>query len=119
MLVLLSRFGGDKMRIAEYRQVSTRTEQRVIHHDALWDDNGNIVAGEWYETVEVQVPVMGMVYRDATPEEISEFERQQAELPEPEPTAEERLDKLEPRTYALEDTMDDMILLMADLIGGM
>ena len=107
------------MRIAEYRQVSTRTEQRVIHHDALWDDNVNIVAGEWYETVEVQVPVMGMVYRDATPEEISEFERQQAELPEPEPTAEERLDKLEPRTYALEDTTDDMILLMADLIGGM
>lgn len=51
-------------------------------------------------------------YRDATPEEISEFERQQAEMQEPEPTAEDRLD-------ALEDTTDDMILLMADLIGGM
>lgn len=100
------------MRIAEYKQVSTRTEQRVIHHDALWDDNGNIIAGEWDETVEVQVPVMGMVYRDATPEEEAEFERQQAELPEPEPTPEERLD-------ALETTTDDMILLMADLIGGM
>ena len=99
------------MRIAEYKQVSTRTEQRVIHHDALWDDNGNVVAGEWDETVEVQVPVMGMVYRDATPEEISEFERQKAEMPEPEPTPEERLD-------ALETTTDDMILLMADLIGG-
>ena len=99
------------MRIAEYKQVSTRTEQRVIHHDALWDDNGNIVAGEWDETVEVQVPVMGMVYRDATPDEISEFERQQAETPPPEPTPEERLD-------ALETTTDDMILLMADIIGG-
>ena len=99
------------MRIAEYKQVSTCTEQRVIHHDAIWDDNGNIIAGEWDETVEVQVPMMGMVYRDATPEEISEFERQQAELPEPEPTAEERLD-------ALETTTDDMILLMADIIGG-
>lgn len=99
------------MRIAEYKQVSTRTEQRVIHHDAIWDDNGNIIAGEWDETVEVQVPVMGMVYRDATPEEISEFERQQAELPEPEPTPEERL-------AALETTTDDMILLMADIIGG-
>ena len=51
------------------------------------------------------------VYRDATPEEIAEFERQQAELPEPEPTPEERLD-------ALETTTDDMILLMAELIGG-
>ena len=52
-----------------------------------------------------------IIYRDATPEEIAEFERQQAELPEPEPTTEERLD-------ALETTTDDMILLMAELIGG-
>lgn len=102
---------GENMRIAEYKQVSTRTEKRVIHHDAIWDDNGNIVAGEWDETVGVQVPVMGMVYRDATPEEIEEFERQQAETPPPEPTPEERL-------AALEDTTDDMILLMAELIGG-
>ena len=100
------------MRYGEYKQVSTRTEQRVFHHDALWDDNGNIVAGEWDETVEVQVPVMGIVYRDATPEEEAESECQQAELPEPEPTPEERL-------AALETTTDDMILMMADLIGGM
>ena len=52
-----------------------------------------------------------MIYRDSTSEEEAEFERQQAELPEPEPTPEERLD-------ALETTTDDMILLMADLIGG-
>ena len=52
-----------------------------------------------------------MIYRDATPEEVAEFERQQAELPKPEPTTEERLD-------SLETTTDDMILLMADLIGG-
>ena len=99
------------MRIAEYKQISTRTEQRVIHHDAIWDDNGNIVAGEWDETVEAQVPVMGMVYRDATTDEIAEMERQKAEIPEPEPTPDERLN-------ALEATTDDMILLMADLIGG-
>lgn len=83
------------MRIAEYKQVSTRIEQRVIHHDALWDDNGNIVANAWDETVDMQVPVMGMVYRDATPEEIAEMERAQAELPEPEMTTEERLDQVE------------------------
>lgn len=52
-----------------------------------------------------------LTYRDATPEEIAELERQQAEMPKPEPTPEERLD-------ALETTTDDMILLMADLIGG-
>ena len=100
------------MRINELVKVGERTEQRVIHHEAEYDEDGNIINEAWEETVEVQVPVMGMVYRDATPEEISEFERQQAETPPPEPTPEERLD-------ALEDTTDDMILLMADLIGGM
>lgn len=99
------------MKINELVKVGERTEQRVIHHDAIWDDNGNIVANAWDETVEVQVPVMGIVYRDATPEEIAEFERQQSELPPPEPTPEERLD-------TLETTTDDIILMMAELIGG-
>lgn len=49
--------------------------------------------------------------REMTAEEIAEFERQQAEMPEPEPSPEERLDDLE-------TTTDDMILLMAELIGG-
>lgn len=52
-----------------------------------------------------------VVYRDFTPEEAAEFDSQQAELPEPEPSPEERLD-------ALETTTEDMILLMAELIGG-
>ena len=99
------------MRIAEYKKISTRTEQRVISHDTEYNEDGSIAREAWDETVEVQVPVMGMVYRDATPEELEEFERQKAEMPEPEPTPEERLD-------ALETTTDDMILLMAELIGG-
>ena len=99
------------MRIGEYKQVATRTEQRVIHHDAEYADEGSIVRETWDETGEVQVPVMGVVYRDATPEEIAEFARQQAELPPPDPTPEERLD-------TLETTTDDIILMMAELIGG-
>lgn len=83
------------MRIAEYIQVSTKTEQRIIHHAAEHDEHGNLIAEAWDETVEVQVPVMGMVYRDATPEEIAEMERQQAEMPEPETTPEERMDQIE------------------------
>lgn len=35
------------------------------------------------------------IYRDATPEEIAEFERQQSEMPEPEMTTDERLDQVE------------------------
>ena len=99
------------MRYGEYKQISTRIEQRAIHHEAEYDDEGSITVEAWYETVEVEVPVMGMVYRDATKDEIAEYERQRAEMPEQEPSPEERLD-------ALEATTDDMILLMADLIGG-
>lgn len=51
------------------------------------------------------------VYRDMTPEETAGLEAQQSEMPEPEPSPEERLD-------ALETTTDDMILLMAEMIGG-
>ena len=58
------------------------------------------------------------IVMDMTAEEIAELERLQAEMPEPEPTPEERLSKVEQRTDELESTTDDMILLMADLIGG-
>lgn len=54
---------------------------------------------------------MGMAYRDMTPEEISEAEKLQANIPEPEPTPEERLN-------TVETTTDDIVLMLADIIGG-
>lgn len=57
-------------------------------------------------------------YFELTAEEIAEIDRQQAETQDPEPTPEERLESLELRTDSLETTTDDMILLMAELIGG-
>lgn len=50
-------------------------------------------------------------YRDMTADEIAELEKMQSEAPEPEPTPEERIKELEIIT-------DDIILLMADIIGG-
>lgn len=82
---------GESMKINDLVKIGERTERRVIHHDELWDDNGNIVANAWDETIEVQVPVMDTVCRDATPEEVADMERAQAELPEQEPPPEERL----------------------------
>ena len=52
-----------------------------------------------------------MIYRDMTPEEIAELEDMRANTPAPSPTPEQRLD-------VLEGTTDDIILMMADLIGG-
>ena len=97
------------MRIAEYKQIGTKEETRIRVIPATYDDEGNLLTEEKTEEHTVEVPVMGMVYRDATPDEIETMEHQQAEMPEP--TPDERLD-------ALEATTDDMILLMADLIGG-
>lgn len=51
------------------------------------------------------------IYRDATPDEISEMERQKVEMPKPEPTPEQRLN-------TLENTTDDIVLMLADIIGG-
>ena len=51
------------------------------------------------------------IYRDMTPEEIAEMEAMRANIPAPSPTAEQRLD-------VLENTTDDIILMMADMIGG-
>ena len=99
------------MRIAEYKQIGTKEETRTRVIPATYDDEGNLLTEETTEEYTIEVPVMGMVYRDATPEEIAESERQQAEIPEQEPSPEERLNALEAAT-------DDMILLMADLIGG-
>lgn len=95
----------------------TETRERII--PAVYDGSGEIVTEETVEQYTVTVPIMESRNVDMAPDEIADFEQQQEEMPEPEPTAEERLDKLEPRTDALEDTTDDMILLMADLIGGM
>ena len=47
----------------------------------------------------------GMFYRDATPEEIAEFERQKAELPEPEPSQEERMEAQVLYTALITDTL--------------
>lgn len=49
--------------------------------------------------------------RDMTAEEIAEMEAMQTQMPKAVPTPEERLD-------VLENTTDDIILMMADLIGG-
>ena len=106
------------MRVAEYKQTGTRTEEYKVIVPAEYDEEGNIISEEHEETRIREVPVMGKVYRDMTPEEIAEAERLQANIPEPEPTPEERLDKVEQRTDTLEGATDDLVLMMADLIGG-
>lgn len=106
------------MKVAEYKQTGTRTESYTVTVPPEYDEEGNIISEEHEETRTREVPVMGMVYRDMTAEEIAELKKIQAEMPEPQPTAEERLDKVEQCTDTLESATDDLVLMMADLIGG-
>ena len=48
------------------------------------------------------------VYRDATQDEIAEMERQPAEMPEPEPTPEERMAALEAQNQMLTQCLMEM-----------
>lgn len=48
------------------------------------------------------------VYRDATPDEIAELERQQAEAPELQPTPEERISELEAQNQMLTECLIEM-----------
>lgn len=92
-------------------KIGERTETRERIVQAVYGEDGELLTPETVEQYTVTVPVMEARNVEMTAEEIAEFERQQAELPEPEPTPEERLD-------ALETTTDDIVLLMAELIGG-
>ena len=105
-------------KIAEYKQTGTRTESYTVTIPAEYDNEGKLITEEHEETRTREVSIMGMVYRDMTAEEIAEMEKIQTEMPEPQPTAEERLDKVEQRTDTLESATDDLVLMMADLIGG-
>ena len=95
-----------------------RTETRIRTIPAQYNEMGELISDSYDETYTVTVPIMEAQNVEMTQEEIAELEAMQAQMPEPVPTPQERLDELEPRTDALESTSDDIILMMADLIGG-
>ena len=92
-------------------QVGEREEQRTRLIPAEYSETGDLIREAYEETYTVTVPVMEPRNVEMTAEEIAELERMQAQMPEPVPTPEQRLD-------VLEGTTDDIVLMMADLIGG-
>lgn len=83
------------MRINELIQTGTKTVTETVMIPAEYDDEGNIIVEEHEETITKEIPIMGMVYRDATPEEEAQYAAEQAEMArqeaEREPTPEEQL----------------------------
>lgn len=88
-----------------------RTETRIRTIPAQYSEMGELISESYDETYTVTVPVMEPRNVEMTAEEIAEMEAMQANTPVPSHTPEQRLD-------ALEGTTDDIILMMADLIGG-
>lgn len=92
-------------------KVGERTETRIRTIPAQYDEMGELIAEAYDETYTVTVPLMEPRNVEMTADEIAELEAMMASAPAPPPTPEERLD-------TLENTTDDIILMMADLIGG-
>lgn len=93
------------MRIAEYKQTGTRTEEYTVTIPAEYDDEGNMTVEEHEEVRIREVPVMGLVYRDMTAEELAEIEQNQSEVPEPEATAEDRIEAQVMYTAVMTNTL--------------
>lgn len=93
------------MRIAEYKQTGTRTEEYTVTIPAEYDDEGMVITEEHKEVRTREVPVMGLVYRDMTAEELAEIEKMQSEVPEPEATAEDRIEAQVMYTALITDTL--------------
>ena len=93
------------MKIAEYKQPGTRTESYTVTVPPEYDEEGNLISEEHEETRTREAPVMGMVYRDMTPEEIAELEKIQTELPEEQPTQQDRIEAQVMYTALMTDTL--------------
>ena len=92
-------------------KIGERTETRIRTIPAQYSEMGELIADAYDETYTVTVPIMEAQNVEMTADEIAELEAIQAQMPKPVPTPEQRLD-------VLEGTTDDIILMMADLIGG-
>lgn len=93
------------MRIAEYKKIGIKTEEYKIIVPAEYDEKGNITSIEHEKTRTKEVPVMGLVYRDMTPEEIAEMEKIQTELPQEEATQQDRIEAQVMYTALMTDTL--------------
>lgn len=87
------------MKIAEYKQIDTRTEEYIITVPAGYDEDGNIITEERSETRIRQVPVMGVVYRES--EDSTDYENTTAE----EPTQADRMEAQIMYTALMTDTL--------------
>lgn len=86
-------------------KIGERTEIRERIVQAVYGEDGELLTPETVEQYTVNVPVMEARNVEMTAEEIAEFERIQAEMPEPEPSPEERMEAQVLYTALMTDTL--------------
>ena len=86
-------------------QVDERTEKYTITIPAEYDEEGNVTVEEHEEIRTRTVPVMGMVYRDMTEEEIADMQKQQEQIPPEEPSQLDRIEAQAMYTALMTDTL--------------
>ena len=67
-----------KMRKAEYKQIE-KTEEYAVNIPAEYDEEGNVIAEEHTEIRTRTVPILEMVYRDMTEEEVAELDKAESD----------------------------------------
>ena len=67
-----------KMRKAEYKQIE-KTEEYAVNIPAEYDKEGNVIAEEHTEIHTRTVPILEMVYRDMTEEEVAELDKAESD----------------------------------------
>lgn len=67
------------MRKAECKQTGEKIEEYEVNVPAEYDEEGNIIVAEHTEIHTRTVPIMEMVYRDMTEEEIAELDKAELE----------------------------------------
>ena len=93
------------MRVAEYKKIDEKIEEYKITVPAEYDEQGNIIVEEHEEVHTRTIPVMGMVYRNMTEEEIAEIQKQQEEVPQEEPSQLDRIEAQAMYTALMTDTL--------------
>lgn len=92
-------------RTGKYKLTGTKTEEYKVTVPAEYDEENNLISEEHEETRTREIPVMGMIYRDMTPEEIAEMEKLQKEMPEEQPTQQDRIEAQVMYTALMTDTL--------------
>ena len=93
------------MRVAEYKKIDEKIEEYKITVPAEYDEQGNIIVEEHEEVHTRIIPIMGMVYRNMTEEEIAEIQKQQEEVPQEQPSQFDRIEAQVMYTALMTDTL--------------